>query len=208
MSTPEIDAAALQKRIDELSLITEAEPPVVTRVLFSDADLRGREFVRRLCEEAGLAVRVDAAGNMFARWVGSAPDAPAVGTGPTSMRFRTRENSTARVVGVLGGLAAIENASRSRASPDGDPSNVVFTARSDTFASAAWGHACWPGGFPSGKCAGWGSDGLSLDELRSRAGLSGPLESVAIAGGPLRAFIELHIEQGPNSNRENIPWVW
>ena len=35
---PEIDSALLQRRIDELSLITEAESPAVTRVLFSDAD--------------------------------------------------------------------------------------------------------------------------------------------------------------------------
>ena len=64
---PEVDGALLQKRIDELSLITEAAPPVVTRVLFSDADLRGRDYLRKLCENAGLKVRIDAVGNMFAR---------------------------------------------------------------------------------------------------------------------------------------------
>ena len=69
---PEIDGALLQKRIDELSLITEAEPPAVTRVLFSDADLRGREYVAGLCLKAGLSLRVDAVGNMFARWPSAA----------------------------------------------------------------------------------------------------------------------------------------
>ena len=78
---PEIDSALLRRRIDELSLITEAESPAVTRVLFSDADLRGRDYVAGLGRSAGLALRVDAVGNMFARWVGSAPDAPVVATG-------------------------------------------------------------------------------------------------------------------------------
>ncbi len=65
-----IDIQRLQHEIDELALITEAEPPVVTRVLFSEADLRGREFVKKLCREAGMTLREDAVGNIFARWDG------------------------------------------------------------------------------------------------------------------------------------------
>jgi hypothetical protein len=42
-----IDIHRLQREIDELALITEAEPPVVTRVLFSEADFRGRDFVKK-----------------------------------------------------------------------------------------------------------------------------------------------------------------
>lgn len=206
MSTPEIDAAALQKRIDELSLITEAEPPVVTRVLFSDADLRGREFVRRLCEEAGLAVRVDAAGNMFARWVGSAPDAPAIGTGshidaiPNAGKFDG-------VVGVLGGLAAIEALQESGFRPMRSIELLVFTAEEPTrFGIGCLGSRMLAGAIPPGKVRGLRDpDGLSLDELRSRAGLSGPLESVALPAAHYGAFIELHIEQGPILEQENIP---
>ena len=46
-----VDSAGLQRRIDELSLISEAPAPVVTRVLFSEADLRGREYVRRAARD-------------------------------------------------------------------------------------------------------------------------------------------------------------
>ena len=104
---PPVDALLLQRRIDELSLITEAVPPAVSRVLFSDADLRGRAFVTGLCEEAGLALRIDAVGNIFARWPGRAEEAPAVATGshidaiPNAGKFDG-------VVGVLGALAAVE----------------------------------------------------------------------------------------------------
>ena len=104
---PDIDSALLQKRIDELALITEAAPPVVTRVLFSDADLRGRDYIRNLCEEGGLGVRLDAVGNMFARWKGSAPDAPAVATGSHTDAI-PNAGKVDGVVGVLGGLSAIE----------------------------------------------------------------------------------------------------
>ena len=48
-----IDSAGLQRRIDELALISEAPAPVVTRVLFSEADQRGREYVRKAARDAG-----------------------------------------------------------------------------------------------------------------------------------------------------------
>ncbi len=203
---PEIDAALLQKRIDELSLITEAEPPVVTRVLFSDADLRGREFVRNLCEEAGLAVRVDEAGNMFARWEGSAPDAPAVATGshidaiPNAGKFDG-------VVGVLGALSAIEALQESGFRPMRSIEIVVFTAEEPTrFGIGCLGSRMLAASIPLDKVRGLRDpEGLSFDELRARAGLRGALESVALPKGFYSAFIELHIEQGPLLEQENLP---
>ena len=63
-----IDEQRLQRKIDELALISENPPPVVTRILFSEADLRGRAFVKKLCRDAGLVLREDAVGNIFARW--------------------------------------------------------------------------------------------------------------------------------------------
>ncbi|MEI9863955.1 MAG: hypothetical protein WDN00_05275 [Limisphaerales bacterium] len=78
---PSINIHQLQREIDSLGLISENPPPVVTRVLFSEADLRGREFVKNLCRKAGLALREDAVGNIFARWEGSDKKLPAVATG-------------------------------------------------------------------------------------------------------------------------------
>ncbi|HMD60987.1 MAG TPA: hypothetical protein VKG78_06130, partial [Opitutaceae bacterium] len=77
----DIDSAGLGRRIEELSRISDAPAPVVTRVLFSEADLRGREYVRQAARETGLAVREDPVGNLFARWEGGEPGLPAVGSG-------------------------------------------------------------------------------------------------------------------------------
>src|SRR5271156_2724924 len=76
-----IDGAGLQRRIDELALISENPAPVVTRVLFSEADVRGREYVRRAAREAGLSLPEDAVENICARWEGGDPPLPAVGSG-------------------------------------------------------------------------------------------------------------------------------
>ena len=203
---PEIDAARLQARIDELALITEAAPPVVTRVLFSEADLRGRAYVRGLCEAAGLAVRTDAAGNTFARWQGSLPEAPAVATGshidaiPNAGRYDG-------VVGVLGGLAAIEALREAGFRPARSLELIVFTAEEPTrFGIGCLGSRMLAGAIPLGKVQGLRDpEGRSFDELRAAAGFNEPLSGVALRPGSYGAFVELHIEQGPLLEQENIP---
>ena len=64
MNAPDINIGQLQQEIDELALISENPPPVVTRVLFSAADLKARAHVKGLFRQAGLAVRDDGAGNI------------------------------------------------------------------------------------------------------------------------------------------------
>jgi len=68
-----IDQARLSSEIEALAAISEAEPPVVTRVVFGPADMKARAWMISLCEAAGLSVRQDAIGNTFARWKGSDP---------------------------------------------------------------------------------------------------------------------------------------
>ena len=77
----DIDQARLAAELDALGAISHDAPPVVTRVVFTEADLRAREFVKKLCREAGPGIREDAVGNTFARWVGENPDLAPVGTG-------------------------------------------------------------------------------------------------------------------------------
>jgi len=47
-------------------------------------------------------------------------------------------------------------------------------------------------------------EGRDLDELRTSAGFTGTLESVALPAGHFEKFIELHIEQGPLLEQEGI----
>lgn len=206
LGIPEINAGEIQGRIDRLALVTEAEPPVVTRVLFSDADLRGRAFVRALCEEAGLDVRVDAAGNMFARWEGSAPGEPAVATG-SHIDAIPNAGKYDGVVGVLGGLAAIEALQASGFRPMRSIELVVFTAEEPTrFGIGCLGSRLLAGAISLEKVRALrDGDGLSLDQLRGGAGLNAALETVKLPENFYSAFVELHIEQGPLLENEHIP---
>ena len=51
--SPAPDIDRLIEELKTLATISEAEPPVVTRVVFSEADLRARSYVKSLCADAG-----------------------------------------------------------------------------------------------------------------------------------------------------------
>src|SRR5258706_2723510 len=77
----EIDPNQMLSEIEALAAILDAETPAVTRIVFTATDLKARAWLKERCEAAGLVLRQDAVGNIFARWNGSDPAAPAVGTG-------------------------------------------------------------------------------------------------------------------------------
>ncbi len=202
-----IDATTLQREIDELAAISEQPAPVVTRVLFSEADLRARDFVKRLCREAGLSLRADAVGNIFARWPGANPALPPVATGshidaiPNAGRYDG-------VVGVLGAIEALRALRRAGFAPARSIELILFTAEEPTrFGIGCLGSRLLSGVLAPEKASALRDrDGVSLDDWRARAGFAEqPLNSVRLTPGCYSAFVELHIEQGPILEREAIP---
>ena len=205
----QIDISRLQAEIDELALISENPPPVVTRVLFSEADMRARGFVKALCREAGLSVREDAVGNVFARWEGADADLSPVATG-SHIDAIPNAGKYDGVVGVLGAIEAMRALKRVGFDPRRSIELIVFTAEEPTrFGIGCLGSRLLAGALSlENATALRDSEGHTLDELRRRADLSGELARVAIKepGRPHPvAFIELHIEQGPVLERDGIP---
>src|SRR5713101_3964338 len=171
----EIDQRRLNSELETLATFSDAEPPTVTRIVFTPTDLKARAWVISRCEEAGLAVRQDATGNIFARWNGADPTAPAVGTGSH--------------------IDAIPNAGKY----DGVVEVLVFATEEPT----RFGIGCLGSRLLSGTLSAEGAarlkdhDGESVDEVRRKAGLPGNLQDVKLAKGYYKGFVELHIEQGP-----------
>ncbi len=81
-SAPTVDAAALRQRIEELSVFGRPAggsfAAGVSRVAYSDADVAGRDYVMGLMRAAGLAPRIDPAGNIFGRRAGTEPSLPPI----------------------------------------------------------------------------------------------------------------------------------
>jgi N-carbamoyl-L-amino-acid hydrolase len=201
-----VDSAALSRRLQELALISETPAPVVTRVLFSEADQRGRDYVRQAAREAGLTLREDAVGNIFARWEGSDPTLPAVGTGSHTDAI-PNAGLYDGVVGVLGGFEALHALKRAGFQPRRSIEVVMFTAEEPTrFGLGCLGSRLLAGALSLEKARALRDhEGRSLEELRAAAGCQGALESVKLPEGFYHAFVELHIEQGPLLEAENIP---
>src|ERR1017187_4853628 len=204
---PQINISQLQQEIDALALISENPAPVVTRVLFSVADLKARSHVKGLFRSAGLTVRDDGAGNIFARWAGKSGTLPPVATGshidaiPNAGRYDG-------VVGVLGALEAIRALQRAGFEPARAIELIIFAAEEPTrFGIGCLGSRLLAGALSLEQTAALrDSEGKSLEELRGTAGVGGhDLRQVRLAPHCYSAFVELHIEQGPLLERENLP---
>ena len=201
-----IDSARLSSEIEALASISDAEPPAVTRIVFTPTDLKARAWLMERCKEAGLAVRQDAIGNTFARWSGSDPAAPVVGTG-SHIDAIPNAGKYDGVVGVLGGLEAIRALQRDGFHPRNSIELLLLTSEEPT----RFGIGCIGSRVLSGTLSADSarklkdSEGKSVDEVRLAAGLSGELEEVKLPLGYYKAWVELHIEQGPVLEREKVP---
>ena len=200
-----VDASRLTRELDTLAAISEATAPTVTRIVFTDADLRARDYVKSLCANAGLVVREDAVGNTFARWTGTMPDLPPVGTG-SHIDAIPNAGKYDGTVGVLGGLEAIRALRASGFTPSRSIDLIVFTSEEPTrFGIGCLGSRLLAGALDESAGARLKDrDGRSLEDVRTTAGFSGSLSSVRLAQGAYSAFVELHIEQGPILEQRNI----
>jgi N-carbamoyl-L-amino-acid hydrolase len=200
-----INKIRLQSEIDSLALITEAAPPVVTRVLFSESDLRGRAFVKNLCREAGLALREDAVGNIFARWEGADKSLPAVATG-SHIDAIPNAGKYDGVVGVLGAIEAIRALQAAGFQPKRSIELIVFTSEEPTrFGIGCLGSRLLGGVLSLERAAALRDrDGKDLEFWRAQGVCKGSLASVKLPKDSYAAFVELHIEQGPILEAENI----
>jgi ureidoglycolate amidohydrolase len=202
----EIDSECLAAEIEELASISEAEPPAVTRIVFSPMDLKAREWLIARCERAGLAVRQDAIGNIFACWTGSDPSAAAVGTG-SHIDAIPNAGKYDGVVGVLGGLEAIRALQRAGFRPRHSIELLMFTSEEPTrFGIGCLGSRLLSGTMtPDAARKLVDKEGASLEAVRRDAGYSAPLKELKLRDGCYKAFVELHIEQGPLLEQQKIP---
>ena len=200
-----IDRERLLSNLETLASITDGTPPGISRLVFAEADQKARGWLKSQCRAAGLAVREDPVGNMFARWTGARPELAAIGTGshidaiPHSGKFDG-------TVGVLGGLEAIRALQQSGFAPQRSIELLLFTAEEPTrFGLGCLGSRMLSGNLdPSADARLKDSEGQTLAQLRAAAGFDGSLDQVRLPDGYYAAFVELHIEQGPLLEKEGL----
>jgi allantoate deiminase len=181
-------ARRVLERADELAACT-AEPGRITRPVATPAMADALARVRAWMEAAGLETRSDPLGNLAGRR----------GTGPPLV-IGSHLDSVAdagRYDGVLGVLVGIEVAAACEV-----PLEVVAFADEDglRFRSSFLGSRAYLGRLTAADLALRDGDGISLAEA---LGVREPWP--AIAPPDIRAYYEVHIEQGPVLDAAGLP---
>ncbi len=181
-----------------------AEDGRLTRVFMSPEQLRASALVLQWMGAAGLAARVDAAGNVVGRLEGARPGLPALVLGSHLDTVR----NAGRYDGPLGVVTAIACvAGLPRASLPFAIEVVGFSDEEGTrFGAALLGSKAFAGRFDAAALALRDADGVTMAEAFMAAGFD-PAAIVTAARRPeeIAAYVELHIEQGPVLERRGLP---
>ena len=192
-------------RCDELAAYTE-EPGRITRSYGTPSLAAAREVVARWMREAGLNVRVDAAGNLRGRVECSEPTAPALllGSHLDSVRDAGRYDGP---LGILVGIEAVDRL-RDRSQPLPFPVEVIAFADEEglRFQTTYLGSCTLAGSFDPAFLDLIDADGVSLRQaMETFGGDPEALTATALHPGEAFGYIEVHIEQGPYLESVDAP---
>lgn len=198
VSSLHIDGERLWQSLMDLAALGATPKGGVRRIALTDEDRAGRDQVVRWFREAGLTVRVDEVGNVFARRPGTDPAARAVATGshidtqPSGGKFDGN-------YGVLAGLEVLrtlnDHGIQTRA-----PLEVAFWTNEEgtRFTPVMMGSGAFAGVFdPAFIRDQRDGEGLAVGDELERIGYRGDVACGDVPGGMFAAYFEAHIEQGP-----------
>jgi N-carbamoyl-L-amino-acid hydrolase len=172
----------------------------VRRLALSEVDREGRERFRTLCEAAGLSVRVDAMGNMFARREGRDPTRLPVLFG-SHLDSQPSGGKFDGALGVMAGLEVVRSLNELEITTEAPLELVNWTDEEGArFGHSLMGSGVWAGTFDQVQIeAVTDVEGTSVGAALDAIGFRGPEPARAF---PADAYFELHIEQGPILEQE------
>jgi N-carbamoyl-L-amino-acid hydrolase len=172
----------------------------VRRLTLTDVDKRGRDRFRAECEAAGLTVRVDAIGNMFARRPGRDPTRLPVLLG-SHLDSQPSGGKFDGALGVLAGLEVMRSLNDLGIVTEAPVELVNWTDEEGSrFGHSLMGSGVWSGVYPLEKA--YALTDLEGVTVRSALDGIGYRGTQPAASFPADAYFELHIEQGPILERE------
>jgi N-carbamoyl-L-amino-acid hydrolase len=187
-----IDSARLNGTLQKLAEFGKNPKGGVSRVAYSEADKKGRDYVLGLMKQAGLAASVDFAGNLVGMRSGTNPDlkpiivASHIDTVPEGGNYD----------GIVGSLSAVEVAQTLQ-----DHNGLLrHPLKVMIFQNEEGGHLgsrAVTSGLTPDDLALTSLSGKKIGEgIKAIGGEPDRLEQAKITKGDFAAYIELHIEQG------------
>ena len=191
-----IQKERLQKDFDAMAQLTGLGEGV-NRLAFTDADWEGRQYIIDCMNDAGLDVEIDGFGNVIGYKVGTNPDLPVVMVGSHTDSVPNGGNYDG-VVGVLSAIEAVRSMIDDGFEHEHTIAVVDFMCEeSSRFGAATLGSKAMRGKLTLNDLHRLvDTQGISLyDSLKERKLHPDAIESMAY-NRPVKAFIEMHIEQG------------
>ena len=202
-----IDGERLWRRLSDLGEIGKQEGGGVTRLSFTDEERAAKDRVASYMEEAGLAVHEDAVGNLFGRREGRNAEAPAVLIGSHVDSVYSGGNFDGPL-GVLAGVEVLQTIEEQGIETEHPIEVVAFTDEEGVrFSFGMIGSRALAGKLtPEDLTSYEDEDGVSIAEAMFAYGLDPEL--IGDAARPedsVKAYVELHIEQGRVLENEDLP---
>jgi N-carbamoyl-L-amino-acid hydrolase len=198
----QVDFQRLSSRIDELALIGATPRGGVSRLAFTEADTAGRDQVVAWMKNAGLGVQVDAIGNIFGSRPGLDPDASPIMTGSHIDTVGDGGKLDGNL-GVLAGLEVVETLNDASVDTRRPICVAVFSNEEGVrFQPDMMGSLVHAGDYSlADALSATDRNGIRLGDALAETGYAGDLPVGSIRP---HAFVELHIEQGPVLETEDI----
>ncbi len=200
-----VNFSRLKGDLEALGRIGRTPEGGVSRPSFSDTDMAARTWFLGRLRDAGLAARVDGAGNIFAR-------VPEGGVGGPVILLGSHLDSVPNggiYDGALGTLAALEalRVARERGLRLKRPLELVAFTDEEGAYGGFFGSYAFTGVLTEEMVqAQQDASGLRLVDAMARHGLNA-MDALAARRDPaqIHAYLELHIEQGPILERLGTP---
>ena len=197
-----INRKRLEESMEALGRIGETPRGGLTRLALSDEDRHGRDLLVGWMRGAGLQVSVDQMGNIFGLRPGTEALPPVfMGSHADSVPTGGKYDGQLGVLCALEAIRSLDDEGRRTRHPVG---MIIFTNEEGArFQPAMVGSGVMAGKIPlEDAYNARDRDGKRLGEELERIGYIG---SEPCIPRPMRAYLELHIEQGPILEEEQVP---
>ncbi|MFK3936944.1 Zn-dependent hydrolase [Alkalihalobacillus sp. NPDC078783] len=197
-----VNGNRLRQTLEDFSHFGATNKQGVTRLALSKEDLEARDYFKEQCEAIGMQVTVDDLGVMYSRLEGKNPDEPAIYLGSHLDTVK----KGGRFDGVLGVAAGLEVV-RSFVEHDLQPECPIVVVNFTNEEGARFEPSMMASGVIAEKfdtdtmLKVRDSDGVNVREALEDIGYAGAVTNRLKNG---KAFLEVHIEQGPILESESL----
>ena len=188
----------IRKDIENLNMYNETPGEGITRILFTEQELKARKYIKKRMREVGLEVEEDAIGNIYGTLKGSNPRLSPVWTG-SHIDTVPYAGSFDGMTGVVGGIEALRVIKESGLRHERNIQVIVFTSEEPTrFGKGCLGSRAMAGDLTrNGTTYLVDEDGKTLSKVLDELGYNNEqFHLIKKEKGDVYGCVELHIEQG------------